>query len=84
MDPYFIPHDDLLDVMEMTHKIEECMQDTVEGHNRNLAISAICSASINAILSQCNTFEEVLFYRNLFVKILDSSIRSIQIKPSDE
>ena len=84
MDSYFIPQDDLMDVMEMTQKIEAHILATIKGNDRNLSMSAIMSACINAMLVQCNTLDEVLFFRNLFVQILDGSIRSINIKPAEE
>jgi hypothetical protein len=84
MDSYFIPQDDLMDVMEMTQKIEAHILATIKGNDRNLSMSAIMSACINTMLVQCNTLDEVLFFRNLFVQILDGSIRSINIKPAEE
>ena len=81
MEPPSIPQDDLIDVMEMTQKIEGYIYATIKGNDRNLSMSALMSASINSMLGQCSTLSEVLFYRNLFVQILDESIRSIHIKP---
>lgn len=78
-----IPRDDLMDVMEMTNKIESYISGVLKDNDRNLAMSALMSASINSMLSQCKTLNEVMFYRNLFMQILDSSIRSIQIKGKD-
>lgn len=75
-----IPRDDLMDVMEMTNKIESYISGVLKENDRNLAMSALMSASINNMLSQCKTLNEVMFYRNLFMQILDSSIQSIQIK----
>jgi len=75
-----IPHDDLMDVMEMTNKMEMYISNVLQENDRNLAMSALMSASINCMLGQCKTLDEVVFYRNLFMQILDSSIRSIQIK----
>lgn len=75
-----IPHDDLMDVMEMTNKIETYISSVLRDNDRNLAMSALMSASINSMLTQCKTLDEVMFYRNLFMQILDSSIRTIEIK----
>jgi len=83
MGSFSVPHDDLLDVMEMTQKIEASILNTIKGQDRNLGMSALMSACINATLIQCLTMDEVLFYRNLFVTILDGSIRSIEIKPPE-
>ena len=84
MDGYSIPHDDVIDVMEMSQKIEAHIHATVKGNDRNLGMSAIMSSCINAMLIQCKTLDEVLYFRNLFVQIIDGSIRSINIKPAEE
>jgi hypothetical protein len=75
-----IPHDDLMDVMEMTNKIETYISSVLKDNDRNLAMSALMSSAINSMLAQCKTLDEVMFYRNLFMQILDSSIRTIEIK----
>ncbi len=74
-----IPQDDLIDVVEMTKKIETYISHILNGNEINLAMSALMSASINCMFGQCNTIDEIVFYRNLFVQILDSSIRTIKI-----
>jgi hypothetical protein len=78
-----IPQDDLIDVMEMANKLEACIYDILEGNNENLAISALMSATINVTLGQCSTLAEVIFYRNIYMKMFDSATNSIKIKKSD-
>lgn len=80
MEPHKIPQDDLLDVMEMTQKMESFIAKTIKGNELSLGMSALFSASINSIVGQCKTLDEVMFYRNVFMQIFDSSIRSINIK----
>lgn len=75
-----IPQDDLIDVMEMTRKIEANIAQILKDNDLNLAMSALMSAFINSILAPCRTLDEVVFYRNLFVQILDKTIRTIEIK----
>ena len=75
-----IPQDDRMDVMEMTNKMEGYITHVLKDNERNLAMSALMSATINCMLGQCSTLDEVMFYRNLFMQILDSSIRTIEIK----
>lgn len=75
-----IPQDDLIDVLEMTKAIEGYISLVLAENDLNLALSALMSAAINSILSQCSTLDEVVFYRNLFMQSFDSSIRSIAIK----
>ena len=79
-----IPQDDLMDVMEMTQKIEAYIACVLKDNERNLAVSALMSATINCILMQCKTLDELVFYRSLFANMLDSLIRMIQIKSSEQ
>lgn len=80
MDNPSVPQDDLLDVMEMTSKLENYITHVLKENELTLAMSALMSASINCMLAQCQTLEEVVFYRNIFAQIFDSSIRSIRLK----
>ena len=75
-----VPQDDLLDVMEMTKKLENYISNVLKENELTLAMSALMSASINCMLGQCKTLEEVIFYKNVFTNIFDSSIRSIRLK----
>lgn len=75
-----IPRDDLIDVIEMTSKLEKYISNVLKDNEKTLAMSALMSASVNCMLAQCKTFEEVMFYRNFFSQILDGTIRSIEIK----
>lgn len=75
-----VSQDDLIDVMEMANKIEESIYDILEGNSERLAISALMSATINIMLGQCTTLDEVAFYRNIYMQMLDNSIRAIKIK----
>lgn len=75
-----IPQDDLIDVMEMTRKIEKFIWETIKDNEKELAMSALMSATINSVLGQCNTLDEIVIYRNLFVSILDGSIKQVQVK----
>lgn len=75
-----IPADDLIDVMEMTRRLESYISKMLHENQTDLAMSALMSAFINSMLSQCTTFNQVLFYRTIFMEILDSSIRSIKVK----
>ena len=79
-----IPQDDRMDVMEMTNKMEGYITHVLKDNERNLAMSALMSATINCMLGQCSTLDEVMFYRNLFMQIFDSSIRNIKIKGKEE
>ena len=75
-----ISQDDLMDVMEMTHKMEKYILRVLGNQDPNLGMSALISASVNCLWAQCNSFEEVIFYRNMLMEILDRSIRHMQVK----
>jgi len=83
MDLSQISRDDLLDVMEMTRKIESYIDRILKGNDKNLGMSALMSATVNAVLSQCSTIQEIHMYRNIFVSIFDSSILNIKIKDKE-
>ena len=83
MDMTQFSHDDLLDVIEMTDKLEDYMEMILIDNERHLAMSALISATINSMLGQCNTIEALIIYRNLFVEMLDRSIRSNISKDND-
>lgn len=80
MDFSSISQDDLTDVTELAEKLENYIFEMLEGNERNISISVLMSASINCMLSQCDTLHEVVLYRDLFVQILDASIRTIHVK----
>ena len=75
-----VPQDDLLDVMEMTQKLEAYMLHVLRDNDMILSVSALMSATINCLLGQCKTLEEVMFYRNVMIQLFDTSIKSIKIK----
>jgi hypothetical protein len=78
-----ISQDDLLDVMEMTNKMETYISRILNDNELSLGFSALMSATINCMLAQCKTLDEIVFYRNLFMQIYDGSIRDIKIKEKD-
>lgn len=79
MDDQEISHDDLMDVLEMTQGLEKSISSVLDGNSRNLSLSALMSASINGIISQCATLDEVVLYRNIFIQMFDKSIKGIRI-----
>ncbi len=78
-----IPQDDLMDVMEMTSKIESYILNVLKDNDHNLSMSALMGASVNTMLDKCNTLSEVMFYRNLFVQLIDLSIITIEWEKPD-
>jgi hypothetical protein len=78
-----VPQDDLMDIMEMTNKLEQFISDTLQGYPNTLAVSALMSAVINSLLAQCQSLNHVLYYRNIFVLMLDGAIKNIEIKKTE-
>lgn len=83
MDIYNVSRDDLLDVMEMTQKLEANIFRILKGNEKNLGMSALMSATVNAMLAQCSTIQEIHMYRNIFMQIFDSTILNIKIKEKE-
>ena len=78
-----IPQDDILDVLQLTTDLEAAMFNVLKDSPYALAVSALMNASISCILAQCDTIDEAILYRNIFMEIFDRSIRSIQIKDKE-
>jgi hypothetical protein len=78
-----VSNDDLMDVIELTDKLELAIGEILNGHQTTLAISAIISSSINCALSQCNTMQEIMIYRDMFVRVIDETIKNVHIKKKD-
>lgn len=77
MDKRTIPHDDLLDVLEMKRDLEQYIYAMLESNELNLGLSALMGATINSILFNCRNKEEAVFYRNAFVHMFNKSLLDI-------
>jgi len=73
-----VSKDDLLDVQEMTRRLEEAMSLILQDNDMDLAVSALMSSTINCIFGQCSTIQEIEHYRNVFIKIMNSAADSIK------
>ena len=80
MQPPEVSKDDLLDVMEMTEKLENYIFKKLKGNERSLGISAIMSASINSMIALSSTMDEVITLRDTFIQVFDTAIKEIKIK----
>lgn len=78
-----IAQDDIIDVMEMTQKIEKSINRILKDNEVHLAVSALMSATINCLAHQCHSLDEVIFYRNIFTRLLDNSIQDIKTQVSE-
>lgn len=72
-----ISQDDLLDVAELSMKIETFVNQVLEDTELNVAFSSLMSGSINSLLARCQNKGEVLFYGNLFIQIIDNTMRTV-------
>lgn len=79
MEQMKVPPDDVIDIMEMAHKIERFIYETLNDTSMKVAVSVLISASINCLLSQCKTMDDATTYRNLFVEMLDRAVTNIRI-----
>jgi hypothetical protein len=80
MEKKVVSQDDVTDVLEMTQRLEDCIGKVLHENEITLSISALISATINSMLAQCQTLDEVVLYRNIFVEIFDSTIREITVR----
>lgn len=79
-----IPKDDLMDIIEMTDKIEVFINTLLEENQTHIGMSALMGASINCMLAQCDTLDEILLCRNAFMRLLDACIRDTQVRKPEK
>ena len=77
-----ISQDDLTDVQELTDKLEHYIFEVLAGQQRNIGMSAIMSAATNVLIVECETYDQMIAYRNVFMNILDNAIELNTIDPS--
>jgi hypothetical protein len=75
-----IPQDDLMDVLEMTRSLENYLSHLLKENELDLAFSAIMSATVNSIIAQCKTLDQLVFYRNHFMQTFDHCIWTMQLQ----
>lgn len=73
-----IAHDDLLDIQELTSKLENFMLETFEGHDKRICLSALMGATLNCSIGNCKTLYEAQMLRNIFVSVFDKAIQKIK------
>lgn len=75
-----IPQDDFMDVLEITKDLQKYMDNISLENGRNIAMTAIINSTINSIFNNSGEIKDVIFYRNVLVELLDSSIKEVQDK----
>ncbi len=71
--------DDLIDITEMTDKIQSYTHNIVKDNDQHIVMSALMSASISSFMNHCETLEEVAHFGAIFVSLLDDAIRNVLI-----
>lgn len=72
--------DDIEDVRQMSRKLEEAIRRTLNGNELSLAISALLSATVNSIIDQCETLEQVEHYHSVFIKVFEVGMEQFKSK----
>lgn len=80
MSEFSISPDDLEDLKELVSDLQDMMGSILEDQEFNIAFSALMSATLNCTLGQCETIDEVMMYRNIFINGMNSFIRSIKLQ----
>ncbi len=78
-----VPQDDLMDVMEMTNKIEAHVLHILKENEMHISMSALMGSFINCFLVHCDTPESRIHYGFIFTQILVRSIEAINAKESE-
>jgi hypothetical protein len=69
-----VSKDDILDVVELTEKLEHAMFEILKGNERKIAMSAFINASSTMLIAQCDSTDEMLKYKHILNLIVDKSI----------
>ena len=78
LDP--IPNDDVMDVSELTQKIQNAVSNILQDNEVDVAISALISSFVNEVIFQCDNVSEILFYQAIIQEMFISRIKSIRLK----
>lgn len=76
-----ISNDDIEDVSQMSRKIEIALAEILSDNDMDLAFGALMTGTINSILCQCETWEEFVHYRDVFITVLKTTHTKIIKKP---
>lgn len=73
-----VSRDDIQDVSEMALQLESRIVQVLEGNDWNLGMSALVSAVLNVLLQQCDTAQQLISSRNIFVHVFDNCIKKLR------
>lgn len=77
MKKHQISQDDLFDVIEMTQKLEDGISRVLSDNQVSLCMSALMNATVNCIILQCDTVEEIIQYKNAFFEVFENIIHNL-------
>lgn len=80
MSDFSISPDDLQDMRELVDDLQEAIGVILYDQNFDIAFSALMSATINSTLGQCETIDEVMMYRNVFINGMNAFIKNIKLQ----
>lgn len=75
-----VPNDDLMDVVELTKKLEVVFDEILEGNQYDLAISALINVFMRCVAGHAENFDEFLSYRLVFTRMFDSFAEAIKTR----
>lgn len=73
-----ISKDDLQDILELTKKILESYLDIFEDQDVVIVRSALVSATLRCLLSQCETVEDIEMDKKLLIQVFDDIISNFK------
>lgn len=75
-----VSQDDLLDVEELTVKLQDQISDILADTVLYLSMPALIGATIRCILSQCETVDQANFYKDIFINLFDQATKVRDVK----
>jgi hypothetical protein len=75
-----VPQDDLLDVMELTQKLQHQISIVLEDTVLYLSMPALVAATIKCMLHQCESVEKARFYKDLYIYLFEEALKDSDLK----
>jgi hypothetical protein len=72
-----IPNDDIRDVYELSQELECKMNEILNENQLDICMSAMICATINTIIKQCETKEEMNLYKKTFNEIFHNHLNKL-------
>lgn len=75
-----ISQDDLTDIVELSNKIEDFIDQLMEDNDQNVGMSALFSAFFNCSFRNCSNLMEMMVLRSIIIQTIDSMIKNVKVK----